>query len=172
MIDNNSNNMVTFDAESIDTIDDVCREVISRRLGKSGPQVIERVLTVVLECIREAQQRGMLDKRNDRDNNAAIALLDLIGHADNPKLMVRCLRFVFNLESSSQAEIAEEFGLTRAAVSRICVSLTDRLGIAPSRGMRTLQAREAYRERAREHPHQRRVRSFAFQALLNQHKAN
>lgn len=169
MIDSKAFN---FDSESIDTIDDVCREVIARHLGKSGPQVIERVLTVVLECIREAQQRGMLEQRHDRGSNAAIALLDLIGHADNPKLMVRCLRFVFNLESSSQSEIAEEFGLTRAAVSRICVSLTDRLGIAPSRGMRTLQAREAYRERAREHPHQRRVRSFAFQALLNQHKAN
>lgn len=170
MID--SNNTVSFDAESIDTIDDVCREVIANRLGKSGPQVIERVLALVLECIREAQQRGMLEQRNDRDSNAAIALLDLIGHADNPKLIVRCLRFVFNLESASQAEIADEFGLTRAAVSRICVSLTDRLGIAPSRGMRTLQAREAYRERAKEHPHQRRERSFAFQALLTQHKTN
>ena len=169
MIPSNVNSSsVDFDAESMDTIDDICREVIAKRLKHPDAQAIERILSVVRDCMNEVQQRGLMGEQPNRQSNAAVAVLDLIGNSTHPRLTVRCLRFVFNLEESSQTEIAEEFGLTRAAVSRICVSLADRLGVAPSRGMRTLQAREAYRERAKQHPHQRRERSFAFQSLLEQ----
>ena len=40
--------------------------------------------------------------------------------------------------------IARRHGVTRAAVSKRCVEMTEKLGVLPSRAMRTLTARDAY----------------------------
>lgn len=40
--------------------------------------------------------------------------------------------------------IAQRHGVTRAAVSKRCVELTEKLGVMPSRAMRSLTARAAY----------------------------
>ena len=42
--------------------------------------------------------------------------------------------------------IAERHKVTRAAVSKRCVELTERLDLLPSRAMRSLTARKAYRD--------------------------
>jgi hypothetical protein len=42
-------------------------------------------------------------------------------------------------------EIAKRHGITRAAVSKRCVELTELLDLPPSRAMRSLTARMAYR---------------------------
>ena len=44
------------------------------------------------------------------------------------------------------AQIASRHKVTRAAVSKRCVELTERLDLLPSRAMRSLTARKAYRE--------------------------
>ena len=41
--------------------------------------------------------------------------------------------------------IAEQHGVTRAAVSKRCVELTQALNLKPSRAMRSLKARTSYR---------------------------
>ena len=46
----------------------------------------------------------------------------------------------------AMAEIARRHGVTRAAVSKRCVELTELLGLRPSRAMRSLTARESYRD--------------------------
>jgi hypothetical protein len=52
-------------------------------------------------------------------------------------------------EGESQTDLASEFGLSRADVSKYCVTLTDRLKVPPGRGMRTSETREKYAERQR-----------------------
>ena len=71
---------------------------------------------------------------------------ELIGQ-DNSSLSVHCLALVTGLtyEGNSMTAIAEQHGVTRAAVSKRCVELTQALNLKPSRAMRSLLARKSYR---------------------------
>lgn len=79
---------------------------------------------------------------------------------DNARLTAECVALVSGLAYSgaSMTEIAKRHGVTRAAVSKRCVELTELLDLRPSRAMRSLTARKSYREarlrsaRSREHP--------------------
>jgi hypothetical protein len=66
----------------------------------------------------------------------------------NRSLTVECLAVVSGLSYSgdSMSAIASRHKVTRAAVSKRCVELTERLDLLPSRAMRSLTARKAYRE--------------------------
>jgi len=66
---------------------------------------------------------------------------------DNARLTAECFALVSGLSYSGSAmsEIARRHGVTRAAVSKRCVELTELLGLRPSRAMRSLTARQAYR---------------------------
>jgi hypothetical protein len=66
----------------------------------------------------------------------------------NARLTAECIALVSGLSytGSSMTEIAEKHGITRAAVSKRCVELTELLGIRPSRAMRSLTARNRYRD--------------------------
>ena len=66
----------------------------------------------------------------------------------NRSLTVECLAVVSGLSyvGDSLTEIARRHRVTRAAVSKRCVDLTERLSLPPSRAMRSLTARRAYRE--------------------------
>ena len=65
----------------------------------------------------------------------------------NPRLTVECLALVSGLAytGASMSEIARRHGITRAAVSKRCVELTEQLDLRPSRAMRSLTARQRYR---------------------------
>lgn len=71
---------------------------------------------------------------------------------DNIRLSLECLALVTGLsyDGRSMTEIARHHGLTRAAVSKRCVDITNALNLPPSRGMRALTARVAYERRARD----------------------
>lgn len=66
----------------------------------------------------------------------------------NRSLAVECLAVVSGLSyvGDSLSTIARRHGVTRAAVSKRCVELTRKLQIMPSRAMRSLTARESYRQ--------------------------
>jgi hypothetical protein len=51
-------------------------------------------------------------------------------------------------EGNSMIAIAKRHGLTRAAVSKRCIELSERLGVKNPRPMKTERAREIYRDRA------------------------
>jgi len=72
---------------------------------------------------------------------------EIICH-DNARLTAECMALVSGLSysGSSMTEIAKRHGVTRAAVSKRCVELTELLGLPPSRAMRSLTARNRYRE--------------------------
>jgi hypothetical protein len=71
---------------------------------------------------------------------------ELLGQ-DNSNLSVHCLALVTGLtyEGNSMTAIAASHGVTRAAVSKRCVELTQALNLKPSRAMRSLLARRSYR---------------------------
>jgi hypothetical protein len=65
----------------------------------------------------------------------------------NARLSLECLALVSGLSflGDSMTAVARRHGVTRAAVSKRCVELTERLNLLPSRAMRSLTARHAYR---------------------------
>jgi len=80
---------------------------------------------------------------------------------DNARLTTECIALVSGLAytGSSMSEIAKRHGISRAAVSKRCVELTELLDLPPSRAMRSLTARKRYRDarlrstRSHERPH-------------------
>ena len=63
------------------------------------------------------------------------------------RVTTECIALVSGLVYSgdSMSEIAKRHGITRAAVSKRCVELTELLDLPPSRAMRSLTARRRYR---------------------------
>jgi hypothetical protein len=67
---------------------------------------------------------------------------------DNTRLTIECLAIALGLRvyaGDSMTEIANRHGITRAAVSKRCVDITNRLNLQPSRAMRSKRARQTYR---------------------------
>jgi hypothetical protein len=72
---------------------------------------------------------------------------------DHSRLALDCLALVTGLayEGDSMTAIALRHDLTRAAVSKRCVELTLALNLEPSRAMRSMAARAAYRQSRNQH---------------------
>ena len=72
---------------------------------------------------------------------------EVLSH-DNARLTVECIALVSGLSytGASMTEVAQRHGITRAAVSKRCVELTELLDLRPSRAMRSLTARKRYRD--------------------------
>jgi hypothetical protein len=74
-------------------------------------------------------------------------LLADIRTESNARLALDCLSVAFGLsayDGESMTEIAARYSITRAAVSKRCVDITKKLGLPPSRAMRSLHARATY----------------------------
>lgn len=68
---------------------------------------------------------------------------------DNTRLTIDCLAITLGLRvyaGDSMTQIANRHGITRAAVSKRCVDITNRLNLQPSRAMRSKRARQIYRK--------------------------
>lgn len=81
---------------------------------------------------------------------------DLIAEG-NTRLTVECLAVALGLcayNGESMTSIAKRHGVSRAAVSKRCVDITERLNLPPSRAMRSEMARKIYRnsQLKRNHP--------------------
>ena len=86
-----------------------------------------------------------------RDTEAAWStarhvLGEVLNH-DNARLTAECIALVSGLiySGDSMTAIAKRHGISRAAVSKRCVELTELLNLRPSRAMRSLTARKSYR---------------------------
>ena len=71
---------------------------------------------------------------------------EIICHG-NSRLTAECIAIVsgLNFTGASMTEVARKHGVSRAAVSKRCVELTELLGLRPSRAMRPLTTRKANR---------------------------
>jgi hypothetical protein len=92
---------------------------------------------------------GALAFDSDNDERLWDALRRLLGELLNQKnaaLSIECLAVVSGIGfmGDSMTEIAHRNGVTRAAVSKRCVELTQKLKLNPSRAMRSLTARISY----------------------------
>lgn len=66
---------------------------------------------------------------------------------DNTRLTIDCLSIALGLRvyaGDSMTTIAKRHGISRAAVSKRCVDIIERLKLPPSRAMRSEQARKIY----------------------------
>jgi hypothetical protein len=66
---------------------------------------------------------------------------------DNTRLTIDCLTIALGLRvyaGDSMTKVAKRHGITRAAVSKRCVDITERLKLPPSRAMRSEKARNIY----------------------------
>jgi hypothetical protein len=67
----------------------------------------------------------------------------------NTRLTVECLAVALGLsayDGETMTDIAKRHGITRAAVSKRCVDITERLNLPPSRAMRSTRARRIYQK--------------------------
>lgn len=71
---------------------------------------------------------------------------------DRARLALDCLALASGVAflGDSMTEVGRQHGLSRAAVSKRCIELLRKIGLPPSRAMRTLTAREAYAEARKE----------------------
>ena len=67
----------------------------------------------------------------------------------NTRLSIECLAIALSLsayDGETMTDVAKRHGITRAAVSKRCVDITERLNLPPSRAMRSTRARKIYRK--------------------------
>ena len=126
-----------FPYDSLDSIEDRFKEAMTIPGG-------------VAELIRELSA----DAANERAADAVARVICLIADARDPKLALAALAHSAGLNSfsgKSGADIARAHGVTKQAFSQIALGLQRALGLPPSRGMRSIAARESmaksYRER-------------------------
>jgi hypothetical protein len=108
------------------------------------------------------------EEQTDTINHDAIEVLrhfvaDLISE-DNTRLTVDCLSIALGLRvyaGDSMTKVAKCHGITRAAVSKRCVDITQRLKLPPSRAMRSEKARNIYRKSRTKH-HQKKKHEHPF----------
>jgi len=108
-------------------------------------------LEVFREFWREwdAQEHGHGASRTFGDE-AAIRLLQALTNSRTRQTAMKaeCYLAVINRKPESQTEIAKKYGVTRAAVSKVIVSIKDDLDLPTARHMKSDTARESYRTRA------------------------
>jgi hypothetical protein len=97
----------------------------------------------------EAQEGGGQASRTFGDE-AAIRLLQALTNSQTRQTAMKaeCYLAVINRKPESQTEIARKYGVTRAAVSKVIVSIKDDLDLPTARHMKSDTARESYRTRA------------------------
>jgi hypothetical protein len=92
----------------------------------------------------------------DREETGTRKVTDVLRHfvADllsegNTRLTIECLAIALGLsayDGETMTDIAQRHGITRAAVSKRCVDITERLNLPPSRAMRSTRARRIYQK--------------------------
>lgn len=102
---------------------------------------------------------ALVDHEGENDDSAGLPVhdaIEILRHlvADliaegNTRLTIECLAVALGLSAyngETMTDIAKRHGITRAAVSKRCVDITERLNLPPSRAMRTTRARRIYQK--------------------------
>jgi hypothetical protein len=114
---------------------------------------------------------ALVDQDGDQPNTINLDAIEALRHlvADliaegNTRLTVECLAVALGLSAyngESMTMIANRHGVTRAAVSKRCVDITNQLNLTPSRAMRSEKARKIYRtSRTKHHGKQKQKHPF------------
>ena len=97
-------------------------------------------------CAPNAEPHQPIHDTEAAWSTARHVLGEVLNHA-NARLTAECIALVSGLiySGDSMTDIAKRHGISRAAVSKRCVELTELLNLRPSRAMRSLTARKTYR---------------------------
>lgn len=104
----------------------------------------------------QVEAAEMLDNLNAESIRDRVVLARVVGRlisTANARLSLEVLALVSGIcyRGLSETEIAKRHGITRAAVSKRCVELTNDLGLPPSRAMKSEKSRKAYAEAQEKH---------------------
>ena len=109
-------------------------------------------LAVAEEVAAPVENEEIHDWRVAADLRVAEAINKLLSEflANDPSLGVECIALATGIayEGASENAIAKKYGVSRAAVSKRCIELAERLGVKNRRALKSEEAREIYRERA------------------------
>ena len=104
------------------------------------------------DIVAQIEPEAQPSTSHESDNPEALwdALRRMLGellNQKNAKLTLECFAVVSGASfmGDSMTDIARRHGVTRAAVSKRCIDIAQQLNLPPSRSMRALAARDAYR---------------------------
>lgn len=127
-----------MDMDAMDSPEDRIREAIA--LGHSIAPIIAEITANEIE---------------ERTNEAVARLLCLIADSRRPKLTIDYISYAVGMgitEGRAGSKLARKHGVSKQAFSQAALKLIRRLGLKPSRAMRSLAGRrrmsEAYKSRA------------------------
>jgi len=131
--------------------------------GLDAPEIPQRSAGVGLsrdasessaaQCLDEIPEPAPDEGISAADLRVCEVIQKLIGELivdRNPSLAIECLALTTGIcyEGNSMIAIAKRHGLTRAAVSKRCIELSESIGVKNPRPMKSESAREIYRDRA------------------------
>jgi hypothetical protein len=168
--------------EGCDTpIEHIAQAIASAPLPQSlrlDPVAVRTLAVHMAHAIQEHSERGTLHhilpghQHSARaDHESVSRLLAEFVSADRPRLHAKCLAFVLGhplIGGASETAIAASEGITRAAVSKRCIRIQERMGLPTGRGMRSAQARASYSVRQKGRRARPPGRPWAWGGLLTQ----
>lgn len=146
------------DFDALDSDLDRAREFIAEAIARAPfVEGIPRTLLaynackILAEPFAAALSAAASDDSVLAQTEFVAALLGEVNAAKNPHMALRCLPIIFDLPigGESEQDIADDFGVGRAAVSALCIELRRRLRVPPGRGMRSEATCEKYAARQR-----------------------
>jgi len=141
-------------AAEIDSLVDICRDRAGeywRKVGVPGDrrQLVERTGDFAALICQERDQSSVMGHAMESFRRVLATVIDA---GEDALLQARCADFAIGTMVQgpiTEQWIADQHGLTRAAVSKRCVLLRDEFGLPPSAGMRSPQACKTYGMRQR-----------------------
>lgn len=146
-------------AADIDTLRDFLIEAALQRLlpipAPDRVKIAPTVADIALAGIEQARAAGLLDDDNGTSwtpkfREIIARILAEMLDSRNARLLAQCFDYSFGLGLQmgvSEQYIANEHGMTKSNVSKLCVGICERYNIPPSRGMRSPATRETYSRR-------------------------
>lgn len=143
--------------DALDRPEDILLEAMENiaKLRQLPPIFIEHLRAIWLGVSKNGGVQTLITayiemSRSDERLIGAQAVLMQVMGSKKPRLEIDCISVVCELNlrmGMSETELAKLHGISKQAFSKRCTALSERLGMAPSRTMRTERSREIYRIR-------------------------
>lgn len=120
------------------------QDAAESNLASEAPDIIAQI-----EPESEQLQKVASADIDERIMDVLRRLLGEVLTQKNARLTLECLAVacgLTTLQGESMTSIAKRHGISRAAVSKRCVDITEKLSLPPSRAMRSHAARKSYRQ--------------------------
>lgn len=130
-------------ARELDSVEDCAREVCHEAAQLGYALAITVATSLIAQTIERSGGTLLNVNAHELIERVASFLLD----SSNPRRDTDVLAFTSGLYARlgvSQTELANKHGVTRASFSKRCKNLQEKLGLPPSRGMKSEKACKTY----------------------------